>query len=255
MRFNRECDWDGDEKSAAMVYLSRKVRIRLTDLDRNPVPHARCRTKDDPDTIYEGDDDGVVEISLRDSGQTSVDLEWELPESEGEDERFYWSATFRLDIESKDDPICQARLENLGFPGDTLEDQVAAYQAYFDREPGGELADVRDELVDWHDGGECPDGAPYAELNGPAPSDSEEDTAQEDVSICLLDFDKQPMPGARCRTVDDCETLYTADENGIVTIPVSVGAEAVDLEWGPPMTFEGRDGTYFYLRQKITLAR
>jgi hypothetical protein len=152
----RRFDWDEDDTEAT-IYLSTRLRVRLTDLDRNPLPHARCRVIGDEETIYEGDQDGVVKIPLAPNCE-SVELEWE-PQQAGEsedDDRFMWSHVCWVGIESMDDEMCAERLTHLGFDGASLEEQVEAYQRYFGEEPTGKVSDIRDELVEWHDAGTRP---------------------------------------------------------------------------------------------------
>ena len=156
MDFTRGYDWDGDEKPAAMVFLKSTLRIRLTDPGKNPLPHAKCRVVSDPETIYECDDDGVVEMPVRDGTQSSLDLEWGPGETTGEAGDFCWQGTFRLDVASADDEACRARLAHLGFDGSTLQTQVSAYQSHFGTEATGDISDIREQLIDWHDGGDRP---------------------------------------------------------------------------------------------------
>jgi len=166
MEFRPEYDWEGEDKPAAMVFLTNKLRIRLTDPRKRPIPNGKCRVATDQATIYACDADGIVEIPLRDRGQTSLDLEWGSDDTATPDggNPFPWSNTFSFPIRSAEDDVCAKRLYHLGFLGDALPDQVRAYQNYFGLPATGLLGDIRDKLVDWHDGGEMPG------LAGPAAS-------------------------------------------------------------------------------------
>ena len=155
--YTRIYDWSEDDTKAT-VYLSRRLRVRLTDLDKNPLPYAKCRFVDNKEMIFESDERGIVMIPLNDTNQRTVELEWEPAEAEGTDDenRFFWRNVFQTDIESIDDAQCVKRLANLGFSGGSLPKQVAAYQSYFGQEATGEINDIQSEVVQWHDGGDYP---------------------------------------------------------------------------------------------------
>ena len=155
--YTRKYDWDEPDDEAT-VFVAQSFLVRPTDPHKNPLPHGKCRLVADKDRVFECDDDGVAKIPLRDSNQESVELEWEPQEAEGNDagHRFYWHGTFKTGISSADDAPCAQRLAHLGFRGNTLEEQVKAYQLHFNQEPTGRLADIRTELTNWHDGGTYP---------------------------------------------------------------------------------------------------
>ena len=158
MSFRKRYDWTGDEKSGAMIYLERSVRIRLTDRNRIPVKNGKCRLADAPDTIYRLDSEGKVDIPVANNWQKELRLEWEneTAESESEKDRFNFQGTFYLDkVYDASDLDCAVRLEHLGFYGD-LSEQVTAFQSFFAQKPTGQLPDIKDILVDWHDGGNPP---------------------------------------------------------------------------------------------------
>jgi hypothetical protein len=155
--YARIYDWKEDDVEVA-VCLSKHLRIRLTDLDRNPLPFAKCRTVDDKEAVFECDKDGVATIPWSCSKQGQLELEWE-PEEAGanaDEDRFFFRAKLLIGIESVDEPQCSSRLANLAFAGGSLNQQVAAFQTLFDRDATGELAGIRDELASWHDGGTYP---------------------------------------------------------------------------------------------------
>jgi hypothetical protein len=162
MAFVRGYDWEGDEKPAAMVFLTSKLRIRLTDPEKNPVANGRCRVTGEPETIYACDEHGIAEIPLRDRTLKSILIEWESGEagSQEDSERFPWSNAFEVDIRSAQDADCERRLAHLGFFGDSLSVRVTAYQNHLDLPATGKIADIRDQLVAWHDGGDHPGSAP-----------------------------------------------------------------------------------------------
>lgn len=158
MHFTRGYEWEGEEQAEAMVYLTRKVRIRLTDPEKKPLANGRCRITDEPETVYQCDENGVAEIPVSDSSQSYIDLEWEPVNAadNGGAEPFCWNGMFQLNAGYADDQSCEIRLANLGFGGDTLADQVKAYQTYFNRTATGDPGDIRDELMNWHEGGDRP---------------------------------------------------------------------------------------------------
>jgi hypothetical protein len=153
MSYTQQFDWS-EEDSDATVYLTRSIRIRLTDTDKKPLPNAKCRCADAPETIYTADRDGIVCIPIPNT--TSVDLEWEAEDAEQAvgGNRFCWRCTFNCTISSVDDPMCSTRLDHLGFEGETLADQVVAFQSFYNRPVTGDINDIRNELVEWHDGGD-----------------------------------------------------------------------------------------------------
>jgi hypothetical protein len=169
MGFIRGYDWEGEEKPEAMVFLAAKLRIRLTDPQKNPVARGKCRVAEDPTTMYDCDADGVAEIPLQDRTQKTLELEWEGPEagSGNATERFPWSNSFEVDIQSAQDGDCGKRLTHLGFYGDTLTGQVLDYQDHFGLQASGKIGDIRTGLVAWHDGGGPPGGGVATEAAPP----------------------------------------------------------------------------------------
>ena len=158
MSFRRRYDWTGNEKNTAMVYLERSVRVRLTDRNKVPVANGRCRIVDHPETIYQLDEKGIANIPVTNSWQKELRLEWENKEAEVklEEDRFCFRGTFYLDeVYDASDSACAVRLEHLGFYGN-LAEQVTAFQSFFAQTPTGHLPDIRNVLVDWHDGGSPP---------------------------------------------------------------------------------------------------
>lgn len=144
-----------ENKQAAIVLITPKLRIRLTDPAKIPVPHGKCRLADEPGKVYECDGDGIVEIPPRAGSKGPIELEWESREMAdlGEAERFPWSCAFDVDLRSAEDAYCEKRLNHLGFDGETLPERVVEYQNHFGLPATGELGDIRTQLVAWHDGG------------------------------------------------------------------------------------------------------
>lgn len=228
-------DWDGDgdvDEDDASVYLSQHLLIRLTDPDKNPLPFALCRVVGDTEpTVYECDEDGVAHIPKPENDIATIDLEWE-PEGVGGSERFFWKGTFNISVSDKNDDACSLRLTNLGFEGATLKEQVRAYQTYFNRPTEGNIAEIRDEMVDWHDGGEYP--------------------RTKTVEIMLLDDNLEPVPNVRCRIVNEPD-IYTGNSDGIVQIPVRVTDSIVDIEWDGYGNSEEDETSGFYMQQTVTI--
>jgi hypothetical protein len=153
MGFVREYDWEGEEKPAAMAFLASTLRIRLTDPDRRPLPGGRCRVADDPETVFVCDGDGIVEIPLRDRSRKTFGLEWEAA---GGDGTFPWNTILDVEVRSLQDEDCGKRLSHLGFGGKDLTEQVREYQSHFGLRESGLLADIREQMAAWHDGGAMP---------------------------------------------------------------------------------------------------
>ncbi len=218
----QEFDWDGEEKPGANICLTTKLRIRLTDPDKNPIPYARCRIADEPESIYDCDEFGIVEIPVKDRGKTSIDIEWERSESANDNTelRFFWKNTLRLNVDSQNDPPCETRLTHLGFYGNTLAEQVNEYQKYFNRDPTGNINDIRDELVEWHDGGNYPgfeDTAADSEFfnsdeSATGPVENDDETVAKNVKIILADYDLNAYGSMKCTVTSLDESLvYFSD--------------------------------------------
>jgi hypothetical protein len=299
----RRYDWEENDIDAT-VYLSPYLRVRVTDPDKNPLPHAKCRLAGDEETVYDCDENGVAKIPLKDGNQDTLDIEWEpgdaasAPVGGGADNaaadaegsgagdasgetakrRFYWSSTFRTDIDSMDDEKCSQRLTHLGFCGESLEEQVKAYQNHYDQEPTGNLGDIRDELVKWHDGGTYPgqestgtDGESGGAAQQAGSADPEQNAAggQKDagdnqeqaspddfIEICLLDSDKKIITEANCKRVDggDTETVYTTENaDGKVKIPVQAGTKTIEIVWEPKDAANVENGPRYFFRQTLYL--
>jgi hypothetical protein len=151
----RRYDWHVDDREAT-VYLSRSFRVRITDTAMNPIPFAKCRIADNPEVVFECDENGIARIPADQVGPTGVVLEWGPADADDEEKRFCWSRSIQGGIQSTDDDDCRTRLDHLGFHGEELSDQVAAYQTQFQQEVTGNLADIREDLAGWHDGGTYP---------------------------------------------------------------------------------------------------
>lgn len=250
-------DWDGDgdiDANDAMVYLSRHLLVRLTDPQKNPLPFAKCRIIGDPNkTVYVCDEDGVAHIPRDDWNQPGIDFEWETADAESNDpsNRFYWKKSFELAVTTMNDTECANRLLNLDFYGTSLSEQVSAYQTFFGRTPTGVLNDIREEMVTWHDGGCRPD----EQISTGTIGDTFPDGQSGSAELILQDYSGNPLSYAKCRRVDggDTETVYTADTEGLVTIPVACGTATIEIEWEPAIACNVEDGPRFYMRRTVQM--
>ncbi|MGE5670147.1 MAG: hypothetical protein ACM31E_01805 [Fibrobacterota bacterium] len=154
MALTRRLFWESAEKDA-MAYLNGDVRIRLTDPDKNPVAKARCRNADAPDDTYTADDNGIVTISIKDNWQEKLLLQWGADGVGGNP--FCWMGVFDLMLpDFTEEQAFKTCLTHLGFPGESLNEQVTAYQTYFNQAITGDISSIKDELTQWHFGGTCP---------------------------------------------------------------------------------------------------
>jgi hypothetical protein len=220
--FARRYYWEEPDDEAT-VFVARYLRVRPTDPDKNPLPHGRCRLAGDNSRIFNCDDKGVALIPIPSGNQMTIDLEWEPqePDQNADGRSFYYRSTFRIDIRSKDDGACGRRLTHLGFLGATLAEQVSAYQTYFGRTPTGDLNDIRQELVEWHDGGNYP-GIPAA---------GQSDT----YAIRLTDPSGRPIPGSQwSANVAGRQQSGQADGEGWIELSVPKTETTVVLSWNSP---------------------
>lgn len=189
--YRQNYDWDGDgdvDADDARVYLSRCLLIRLTDTNKKPLPFAKCRIVEDRETVYCCNDRGVVQVPIKRWNQEFVDIEWEMADAhlvEGA-EGYPWRNTFYVNIKSQDEEDCKKRLTHLGFYGDTLAEQVMWYQSHFNRTQTGNLAEIRDELVKWHDGGDYPEQEMLQDSAASADSSDGEPEVERISHISLL---------------------------------------------------------------------
>ncbi|MBW8887402.1 MAG: hypothetical protein JF616_06535 [Fibrobacteres bacterium] len=246
--FARGFGWDG-EVPGAMAYLACSYRIRLTDPFKDPLPYAKCRIADAPDTVYTCDEYGIAEIPIEDHSLATLSLEWESADAESGDpgDRFPWSNTFDVGVRSADDEACVKRLTHLGYTGATLADQVMAYQTHFGLEPTGEINDIRDALMDWHEGGTYP-GQPEADDSGAPASPGKGDPVG--YSIRLTDPHGNPIPNTAWsgEGADGATRNGTADGEGWAEFTVPDTLEWIDLAWEDP---NGKQGESY--RNKIHL--
>lgn len=177
MAFQHAPDGPGPDKDAAIVFLTSKLRVRLTDPDKNPVAGGRCRVAGAPDVVYDLDGDGIADIPLKDRSQKTLELEWGPPD--GGDEPFPWSNVFDADIRTAGDDDCSKRLTHLGFLGETLPEQVDAYLDFLGLDPTGDIGPYRSDIVLLHDDGKelarrssKAKGAPGSVASGSASSSS-----------------------------------------------------------------------------------
>lgn len=354
-------EWQGegkDDKDSAVVYLTTSLRVRFTDPERKPMKGGRCRMAAEPEVVYECDGNGIAEIPLQDRSRKIFDLEWG---SGAGTDPFPWINAFEADIRTGQDVDCGKRLTHLGFLGENLSGQVKEYQRFLGLPETGNLSEIHDGLVYWHDGGDPPglagakatgtsaggsgevkalveklyeafDDSGFLgtggtdeegvlgvlrsakdkglmrevdalyhktypdepnlkdelddELSGdefdaamklydegmsgqakatPAKSQATGTSAKKPanpvqgtvvpngsiVEICLLDFDRMPMPMARCRLADAVDRVFRADQDGVVTLPAPMGKEIIEIEWRPDRLEEIDDDEGFFLQQSF----
>jgi hypothetical protein len=221
-------DWDEDDNNAT-VYLSQSLLIRLTDPDKNPLPFARCRIAGDEETIITCDENGIAKIPISDGNQTSIDLEWEPQNAEQTDSenRFYWLNTFQLAVTTINDEECETRLTHLGFYG-TLTEQVNTYQTFFSREPTGDINDIRDEMVKWHDGGNYP---------GQIETDPNQTVSNENhieytkITVLLCSPEGHPISQSKWTATVGGNELSGTTENGRIEIKNTDKLPTIKLKW------------------------
>jgi len=167
--FTRLFDWligDDDDEEEATVFLSRTLRVRLTDPERNLLPGGRCRIVGES-TVYDLDGEGIAEIPLPGWCPSTIDVEWEPYDaaSDPSGARFYWETTLDVSVMSASDEACQQRLDNLGFCGPSLSERVTAYETFLGFGATGLLASIKNDLLAWHDG-QAPGSATGAGQSG-----------------------------------------------------------------------------------------
>ncbi len=129
------------------------VDVRLTGPDLQPIPHAPCRLRARRHVVLHADEGGWVNFELE-SGDASTILEWDTPAFP---DRFgYCRALDAAEPGGTDDEAGMRRLRHLSSVGDTLEELVSDYQSSFQQKVTGRIADIRDQLTKWHDGGPKP---------------------------------------------------------------------------------------------------
>ena len=222
-------DWDEDDKGAA-VYLSQHLRIRLTDPDKNPLPYAQCRVAGDKETIITCDEFGIAKIPISDGNQKSIDLEWEPQYAEQTDpeNRFYWLNTFQLAVSTINDEECATRLTHLGFCGDTLTEQVNTYQTFFAKDPTGDLKDIRDEMVEWHDGGNYP-GQTGADPNQTV--SNQVPIEHTKVTVLLCSPEGHPISQSKWNATVGGNELSGTTDNGKIEIENPDKLPTIKLKW------------------------
>lgn len=137
-----------------------KFVLRLTDIEGEPLPNARCVLVSgalpeddtaDPNALV-ADGEGLVRLKGL-IGYNSIEVEWRPGDAD--------TPTFRrtLHTETGDDSEAadQRRLTNLGYTEESLRANVIAFQSDFEREPTGQLQDIQEDLRAWHDDGVRPD--------------------------------------------------------------------------------------------------
>lgn len=182
--------YEAKQRKYATISLTDGVRVRLTDKNQIPLYKAFCMVEGDPaQTVYTTDENGVIKIPQKFIIDGKISLKWKLNSEyrakwqEVKDNKGYqftfmnqqmtanyyydedaysidykMNNTFHVGIGSGDDDDCKKRLENLGFTGKTLNEQLIKYEKFFGQVPvlktGG--YDIKGELITFHDGGEYP---------------------------------------------------------------------------------------------------
>jgi len=183
------------DDDGTMVYLSRHLRIRLTDMDKNPLPSARCRIIGNPETVFECDAEGIADIPVPAGENACIDLEWESADaaSRVSGPRYYWQNRFRLSVTNLNDDACSDRLTHLGFDGSSLDEQFKAYRRYFSQSATRPTTDVTTEMAGWHDGGSYPGQVSQNTAAG-APATPVAAAADEVPSAAASQPQPQPLP-------------------------------------------------------------
>lgn len=127
-----------------------EFRIRLTNVDKQPMASGKCRLSTSS-AVRVADADGWVDVDVP-AGTTAVTVEWEPEEG-----LVFTQEVLILEEPDPSDASCVARLRNLGFTGVDAADATRCYQRYFGRDVTGLLDDIREELIAWHDGGQRPE--------------------------------------------------------------------------------------------------
>jgi hypothetical protein len=234
MAFTRGFGWDENEDgeaTGAKAYLACNYRIRLTDSRKDPLPFAKCRIEGAPDKVFTCDEHGIVEIPIEDRGLESLMLEWESAQADPSG-TFPWKNRFDVSIRSAEDEACRKRLTHLGYPGDTLPDQVTAYQTHFGMEPTGKIDDIREELMDWHEGGTYPDMPDAPEGDDFVPGEAAPGPA--DYSIRLTDSNGKPIANASWFGKDSTGTDRNGGADGEGRAELQSAGEWIDLTWEDP---------------------
>ena len=136
-----------------------KVVLRLTDMAGDPLPNARCvlvsgaLPEDDtsnPKTLV-ADGDGIVRLKGL-VGASNIEVEWRPADAD----TLMFRRVLLLEANADSDAADRHRLNNLGYTEQSLYRNVLAFQADFEREATGSLADIREALRAWHDDGVPP---------------------------------------------------------------------------------------------------
>jgi OmpA family len=128
--------------------------VRLTDPDKDPLPRAPFRiTQGASVRLGEADDDGLVRVqAIRRPDKLRV--EWST-EALGVDGGYAFAREYFVDV-GEGDASDDRRLFNLGYVAGARGENVKAYQRDFGHKPTGLLADIREEMRAFHDGGARP---------------------------------------------------------------------------------------------------
>ncbi len=252
----RKFAWEENDKEAT-IFLSPYLRVRVSDPYRNPLPNAQCRIVGNTDEIYDCDENGIAKIPLKNINGQKIDIEWGVPPSaltdtgaitednfEPEsksvdvtnvedtdeplnetDDYFYWNTTCNFNINSMDNEMCRQRLANLGFSGETLEEQVTAYQIYYFMEQTGNICDIRNELIQWHDGGDYPTQTSLQTSTEPTNESFEE---IGDECTCPSSLDNYPFKDETFQMIESIKDLIKLYSSKYDVPPVAVAGAIAD---------------------------
>jgi hypothetical protein len=181
--------FDGNKCDHGKIMVSKTLKLRLTDFDRIPLYKAQCRVAGDKFTIYQSDENGIVKLPIEKlPAEMEFEVEWKMNPDylneqiqqrqeiaysvyHGNDDVFkpayidtskcsndyLMKNTFSFKSLTDSDIDCGRRLQNLGFFGKDLSEQVSLYQEFFKLgKKTGKLNDIKDQLITFHSGGEHP---------------------------------------------------------------------------------------------------
>jgi len=141
---------------AKVEELRRPLSIRVVDSQHQLVSGSPCKVQASGETFDRTTDGhGIVRVEVQQTAK-ECQVEWEIPAPKSSGFLMVARGDVHL-CPSQDEEGSHQRLQNLGYaPGDALANGVYAYQWDNDAIITGQLADIRDQLHKWHDGGSGP---------------------------------------------------------------------------------------------------
>ncbi|MBK7399282.1 MAG: OmpA family protein [Myxococcales bacterium] len=130
------------------------ISVRLLDRARAPMPNCRCRVSwgaASPSRLELSADADAIATLVVERSAMMLTIEWgESSGAELGDYMFVTQATIPID---DSETACAVRLGNMGFrlPDEPERIGVQRYQVRRGLHPTGSIADIRVELIDWHD--------------------------------------------------------------------------------------------------------